>query len=253
VLAGVKGDLKNRRPVRLVATSLIEAGVDVDFPEVWRAAAGLDSIAQAAGRCNREGTQDGHGKTVVFETAGRKTPPAINAFYQAARPVLRARGDPLGLDAVHRYFRELYFERGYEALDAATLDGARYPILPEIEQTQRDLDFPFSRIAQAFRLIDDVMAPVLIPWDDEARTALDALEHAPVPPAGVLRRLQQYVVPVPAKVRAALLAVGAVQAIKAEVYGDRFVRLGSTDLYHPAFGLDWNDPTFRTAESNIFS
>src|SRR5690606_21017912 len=54
VLASLRRDLANGQPVRLVATSLIEAGVDIDFPEVWRAAAGLDSVAQAAGRCNRE-------------------------------------------------------------------------------------------------------------------------------------------------------------------------------------------------------
>lgn len=252
VLARVKGDLKNRRPVRLVATSLIEAGVDVDFPEVWRAAAGLDSIAQAAGRCNREGKLDGLGKTVVFEAAGREAPPTIDAFYQAARPVLRSGDDPLGLDAVHRYFRELYFERGYEALDAATLDRARYPILPEIEKTQKDLNFPFSRIAQAFRLIDDVMAPVLIPWDDNARAALEALKHAPVPPAGVMRQLQQYVVPVPAKVRVALLAVGAVQAIKPEIYGDRFLYLAGLSLYTNNFGLRLDDPTWRSSEDNVW-
>lgn len=147
VLAQVRVDLANKRPVRLVATSLIEAGVDVDFPEVWRAAAGLDSIAQAAGRCNREGRLDGLGKTVVFEPAARKAPSSIEAFYDAARPVLRAPADPLGLDAIHRYFHELYFEQGYEALDAARLNGLRYPILREIEDTQRDLDFPFARIA----------------------------------------------------------------------------------------------------------
>ena len=55
VLSGVRADLTMKQPVRLVSTTLIEAGVDVDFPEVWRAVAGLDSVAQAAGRCNREG------------------------------------------------------------------------------------------------------------------------------------------------------------------------------------------------------
>ncbi len=252
VLEEIRDDLKHRRPVRLVATSLIEAGVDVDFPEVWRAAAGLDSIAQAAGRCNREGRLEGLGRTVVFEPAGRKPPPAIMAFYQAARPVLRTAADPLGLEAVERYFRELYFQKGYESLDEARLDGAPYRILGEIEQTRQRFDFPFSRIGQAFRLIDDVMDPVLIPFDDAAREALDALEHAPLPPKGVMRRLQQYVVPVPANVRASLLAAGAARAIKAEVYGNRFVRLDSMDLYHPLSGLDWSDPTFRTGESNIF-
>jgi CRISPR-associated endonuclease/helicase Cas3 len=55
VLDRVRQQLRDGEPVRLVATSLIEAGVDIDFPEVWRAMAGLDQIAQAAGRCNREG------------------------------------------------------------------------------------------------------------------------------------------------------------------------------------------------------
>jgi CRISPR-associated endonuclease/helicase Cas3 len=252
VLSRMLEDLELGQPVRLVATSLIEAGVDIDFPEVWRAAAGLDSIAQAAGRCNREGELEGLGRTVVFEPADRKLPAVFASFYQPARHVLRAGGDPLALDAVHRYFRELYFQRGYEALDAATLDGMRYPILPEIERTRTHLDFPFSRIAQAFRLIDDIMVPVLIPWDDRARAALRDLTHAPVPPPAVVRRLQQYVVSIPKQNRAALLASGAVRAIRAEIYGDRFLYLASPSLYSPDCGLWLDDPTWRSSESNVW-
>jgi CRISPR-associated endonuclease/helicase Cas3 len=166
--------------------------------------------------------------------------------------VLGAGGDPLALDATHRYFRELYFQRGFEALDAATLDGLRYPILPEIQRTRAQLNFPFSRIAQAFRLIDDIMVPVIVLWDNEAKAALQELASPRVAPIALLRRLQQYVVSVPRSNRAALVASGAVQAINAHVYGDRFLHLASASLYSPECGLWLDDPTWRSSESNVW-
>ncbi|WP_448502753.1 CRISPR-associated endonuclease Cas3'' [Sphingomonas sp.] len=251
VLGDVRAALSEGRPVRLVSTSLIEAGVDVDFPEVWRAAAGLDTIAQAAGRCNREGRLDGLGRAVVFEPADHGVPPAIDAYYQAARQVFRQGADPLSLEAVHAYFTELYFQRGYEGLDQARLDGAPFPIMPALESGVKSLSFPFSQIASAFRLIDETMEPVLVPWDDAACDALDALEYADVSPAGIVRRLQQYVVPVPARIRRALLATGGAVAIRPLVYGDRFVRLPDLAQYDPALGLRIDAPDWRSAESNI--
>lgn len=95
VLADVRERLANKKPVRLIATSLIEAGVDVDFPEVWRAVAGIDAIAQAAGRCNREGRLT-MGRTVIFSPAEAKPPRALAEFWQAARPVIRQHDDLLG-------------------------------------------------------------------------------------------------------------------------------------------------------------
>jgi CRISPR-associated endonuclease/helicase Cas3 len=64
-IAEIKQWLKEGIPTRVVSTQLVEAGVDLDFPVVYRALAGLDSIAQAAGRCNREGLQE-NGIVVVF-------------------------------------------------------------------------------------------------------------------------------------------------------------------------------------------
>ena len=122
--------------MRLVSTSLIEAGVDIDFPEVWRAAAGLDSIAQAAGRCNREGRLV-LGRAVVFEPAEAQPPAALKAFWQAARPVLRRHDDPLTLDAVQHFFRELYWQKGDAAFDTARVDG-RPGILPAIAERAPD-------------------------------------------------------------------------------------------------------------------
>lgn len=261
VLADVRERLVAGKSVRLISTSLIEAGVDVDFPEVWRAAAGLASIAQAAGRCNREGRGAGMGRAVVFEAAGRKMPPAIEAFYGPAREVLRREGiDVLGLDAIREYYRGLYWRQGHAALDRAVLPGGEpVEIIRAIRETARDANFPFRTIADAFRLIDETMDPVIVPYDDIARNAIRTLIHAPVPPAGVQRKLQQYVVPIPAKARAALFASGAVQPVRPDLYGDRFMVLVEgrpgemPELYDRQLGLRLDlDPASRSAEANIF-
>ena len=100
VLEDVRLRLKGGEPVRLVATSLVEAGVDIDFPVVWRAEAGLESIVQAAGRCNREGRAS-VADVFVFEPAeaeGRKPPPEIAQFAAAARGVMWRHRDPLSLE-----------------------------------------------------------------------------------------------------------------------------------------------------------
>ena len=112
VLARVRRRLVGELPVRLVSTSLIEAGVDISFPEVWRAMAGLDSVAQAAGRCNREGTMAGLGRTVVFEPAEHTPPREVKLLAEIAAGVLDRFEDPLALAAVQDYFRQLYWTRG---------------------------------------------------------------------------------------------------------------------------------------------
>ncbi len=252
VLAEVKDDLARQRPVRLVATSLIEAGVDVDFPEVWRAAAGLDSIAQAAGRCNREGRISA-GRVVVFEPAVHGVPRAMRAGWDAAREVFRHEADLLGLDAVTRYFRELYGTLGDPArLDAATLDGRPFPIMASIAEARADrtrpMRAPFSRIARAFRMIDEAMVPVIVPWDAAAERAIAALRGAPKPPRDALRVLGRYTVPVPTKDRAELLASGNAGVVGPE--GSPFVVLIDQGLYDPSLGLRLNNLQYRSAEAN---
>src|SRR5690606_441451 len=115
VLAAVRDRLGKEQPVRLVSTSLIEAGVDVSFPWVFRALAGVDSIAQAAGRCNRNAELPGLGRVVVFEPETGENnefspPPELRQLADAARQVLlRHRADPLSLDAVRDYFQQVYW------------------------------------------------------------------------------------------------------------------------------------------------
>lgn len=251
-LAAIRADLAAGAPVRVVATSLIEAGVDVDFPEVWRAMTGLDSIAQAAGRCNREGRLD-RGRVVVFDPADNPPPRGFAAATAATRAVMRRHADLLGLDAVKDYFSELYFTHGPARLDAARLDGEVYPIMSAVSETANKMNFPFASIARAFRLIDEKMVPVLIPYDDTARGLLSDLEAIlDRPPARVLRGLQRYTVPVPDEVRRALIEAGNARAIgPAAKEGSPFVALVNEALYDKRMGLRIGDPGFRSAEHNI--
>src|SRR5690554_3554117 len=127
VLAEIRQTLKAGKPCRVVSTSLIEAGVDVDFPLVLRAEAGLDSIAQAAGRCNREGRR-GHddSEVLVFATANPDwaPPTELKQFAQAFRTVEpRYREDLLAPEAIRAYFHELYWQKGASELDAHDLLG----------------------------------------------------------------------------------------------------------------------------------
>lgn len=278
VLAEVREDLRQKKPVRLVSTSLIEAGVDVDFPEVWRAAAGLSSIAQAAGRCNREGKLDAPGRTVVFESldphqpeqpdeaeGGTRSPKlrmlrSMIPFWQATRTIRRKGLDPLSLEGVHLYFKELYFNQGYAALDRPTLPsgkpgkaGEQYPILPIIQRTGGKLNLPFASIAAAFRMIDTALAPVIIPWDDEVREVVKQLKFLPYPTPRIVRTLQHYSVPVPPDVRMEMVQKDLCSIIRPQEFGDRFVVLEeNNDLYSLQTGLRLSDLTSRSEESNIF-
>lgn len=261
VLAGLRDRLRQRQPVRLVATSLIEAGVDIDFPEVWRAAAGIDSIAQAAGRCNREGTltdAEGRpqlGRVVVFEPAEAPTPRDLLLRWQAAQPALAKHADPLGLDAVRDFFGELYWRKSDAALDAAKVSGSP-GILTAIRERAADCAFPFASIAQAFRLIDEVMEPVIVPWradeaDREAEELLARIAAQPKPSARDLRRLQQYAVPIPRDKRNDWLARGALTPVHPAL-GEAMLRFADLAHYRPDTGVDLEDPTYRDGERNVF-
>ncbi len=249
-LRELKQRLNDGMPVRLVATSLIEAGVDISFPEVWRATAGLDAIAQAAGRCNREGELlPARGRVVVFTPAEAKPPVALRPFQQAAARVLRDHTDPLGLDALAAYFRELYFVKGDTALDAAMV-GDRPGVLAAINEAD-GFRAPFESIANAFHMIDDAMQPVIVPWGDRPTRLLAALAGTDGPLGGLLRCLQPYVVGLPAKARADFLASGVVAPVRREL-GGRVLRLVDIGCYNEATGLDLSDGAYRTAEENIW-
>ena len=242
----IRGRLKNGEPCRVIATSLIEAGVDVDFPLVMRAEAGLDSVAQAAGRCNREGKRPFENSFVwIFAPEDKwKAPPELAT--QAAVMRLTADSfsdDLLSTQAVAAYFAELYQLKGSE------LDNKK--ILKMHNDTGQSLDFPFQTIADKFRMIESHMQPLIIPFDVEAEILISSLHQADHI-GGLLRKLQPYTVQIPEKALAALYKAGRIEPINEQNFGKQFYTLIGLDLYDEVAGLSWEDTEFLKGESLVF-
>lgn len=237
VLDEVRQLLRDGRPCRLVSTSLIEAGVDVDFPCVLRAEAGLDSIAQAAGRCNREGRRDAAASEVlVFATENPDWAPPVELrqYAQVAHEVLRhIDGSPLAPEAIHEYFSRLYWQKGSSELDAHDLMG-------KLARSRPD-SLPMETLEREFRMIENLQMPVIIPWDEEARTLIRQLEFAEGC-GGIARQLQPYIVPVPRYGFDALRQAGAVIPVAPDKWEDQFMVLAHEGLYDKNFGLSWDEP-----------
>jgi len=197
VLEGVRRRLLAEQPCRVVSTNLVEAGVDVDFPVVYRAMAGLESLAQAAGRCNREGRLPNKGEFFVFRSGGN--PPGSLRFHRdTAEMMVTARPD-LDLFASET-FRE-YFDRLYAFQN---LDSQRIQPMRE--------NLCFRDVATQFRMIDDSGAAVFVAFDDRARKGLDQLRYAG-PSRECLRRLQPYTVNIYPDALKQLHARGAVELL----------------------------------------
>ncbi|MBS9403500.1 CRISPR-associated endonuclease Cas3'' [Halomonas sp. TRM85114] len=249
VLVEIRQALKAGQPCRVISTSLIEAGVDVDFPRVLRAEAGLDSIAQAAGRCNREGMRSAADSDVaMFATANDEwaPPPELKKFAQVTREVLRHHSDdPLSLEAIEAYFRLLYWQQGAQQLD-------KHGLLKLVEDGRIE-GLPFDTLEQKFRMIENSQRAVIIPVDEDgiASGALRELAYAEGV-GGIARKLQPYTVQVPQQGFVALERVGAIAAVEPDKFGDQFMVLVNEDLYDKRVGLNWSNPTFRSGESNIW-
>jgi len=224
VLQTIGQYLKGGQNCRVISTQLIEAGVDIDFPVVYRSLAGIDSIAQAAGRCNREGLLD-KGQVYIFMPEDGLPPGHFRQTAQAAESVIsRYSDDILSLAAIEEYFRLYYWQKG-EMLDEGN-------ILFLLGQGLKEGDFPFKTIAEKFRFIKDNMKPVIIPFDDRARNLIRSIEYTEKSKS-LLRQLQKYTVSVYGKEWNFLCNNGSV-----EVKTEMFPVLVDMDLYKPATGLN---------------
>lgn len=238
LLAHIRTTLQAGQPCRVIATSLVEAGVDVDFPQVWRAQAGLEQIIQAAGRCNREGKRPLDQSLVrVFESE-RPAPREVMLQWRDWQRVQGKAGldDPLTLEAIEAYFGEVYWRLSEAGVDEEKILADFY-----LNRFDHWPTFAYRTVAEKFRMIENGLEAVIIPRDEECSEQLRLLE-AGVPTVGAIaRRLQPYLVQIPPQDRNRLIARGHVQAVRSDLYGSQFQVLRSPGLYHPALGLLWED------------
>lgn len=239
VLSKIRSILTCGNSCRVVSTQLIEAGVDIDFSAVYRASSGIDSIAQAAGRCNREGLLPEKGNVYIFSSEDGLPPGYLRHSAEIAEGILRKHDDPLSREAVRDYFEELYWRKG-EMLD-------EYKIINMLNEDVDRLNFPFKEIADKFKLIKDSMEPIIVPWNDEAQNIIRDLRYAEYP-LKYARQAQRYTVLIYPNVINNLLAYG-----RAERIGDdkQYTILLNLDLYNDDLGLCPEDPTFHNVDSLI--
>jgi CRISPR-associated endonuclease/helicase Cas3 len=227
VLAEIRHDLHAGRPCRVVTTPLVEAGVDIDFPVVYRSLAGLDSVAQAAGRCNRNGREP-VGTLFLFSSehtgSERFLRDTSNVTVQLlggenSRPLYE---DLLSLDAMEHYFRLYYWDQK-QRWDAKGILGEftiqhdrRFPLL-----------FGFQSCADRFHLIEESGRPVIVPWHERGKQLCHELRRPrQLPSVSLLRAIQRFTVQIP--VRQWL----AEQGRTIELVHERFPVLVSLDPYY---------------------
>jgi len=148
------------KPLWLVSTQLIEAGVDLDFPCVYRAMAGLDSIAQAAGRCNREGKLPQLGEVVVFRAEEGAPSGSLKQGQDITEEMLKAGllGDPLSPSAFAEYFRRFNGKGDVDKHDITRL------LMAESSSNENPLAIKFRTAAERFRLIDNQGVALVVPF-----------------------------------------------------------------------------------------
>lgn len=203
----IKEKLEKGEPVRVISTQLVEAGVDIDFPVVYRAMAGLDSIAQAAGRCNREGRNGEPGKVVVFKSPRRTPAGILRKAENTLQNILPEIGQNLLEPAsFERFFTELYWK-------ANNLDSQNI-----LELLSNYLDISFKTASSRFKLIDDsIQKTILVRYDDQSENLIENLRVSDRSKT-LMRKLQRYTVNIYNKEFDNLVEKGLLEEVKEGIY-----------------------------------
>lgn len=188
VITEIKTKLKNKEPIRVISTQIVEAGVDIDFPVVYRALTGLDSIAQAAGRCNRENKIVEGGNVYVFIPPTPSPQGFLRKCEDAGKAIIRNfNGTEFTPSLYSEYFKYLY--SNFNSFDKADFHS-------HLVRDAGKFEFQFREFAEIFNIIDDEKQISIIVRYKNSSTLIDQLVFAGAS-KDLLRKLQRYIVNVP--------------------------------------------------------
>ncbi len=217
ILDVIRERLKNGLPCRVISTSLIEAGVDVDFPLVYREKTGIDSIIQAAGRCNREGKRSFSESVVTIFESENKTPLLFRQNIDATNAVMRKYEDISSVEAIEKYFK---YYRGLMKKDSVDKHG----ILDKIKTLS------IKTIAEQFHIIENDTVTVYIPTSENEELIQRCRDGEMS--RGLMRSLGQYGVSIYDRHFNELYGCGDIEKI-----ADGLYVLANSNLYDSRVGL----------------
>lgn len=224
ILAQIKERLKNKEKCIVISTSLVEAGVDLDFQTVFRQISGIDSIIQAAGRCNREGKEKiSKSRVYVFSLGGERKILGQGLQIGVAEGIVEEMQDFTSLNAIHSYFERLYNFKG-ESLDKKGI----------LEMFQNG-NFQFATAAREFKLIQENTKTVFIGKEEQAKEILRNIKQKGMTKS-LMRNAGQYSVNVYQRVFEQLVQMQKIRAVSEELKED-FFELTDLSLYDEDTGL----------------
>lgn len=224
VLKKIRAKLKAGEKCILIATSLVEAGVDLDFQNVYRQLAGIDSVIQAAGRCNREGKraiEESH--TYIFQMEDEVKVPGQEQQIDTAKQIIRKFNDISMPEAIQEYFARLYGFKG-EGLD-------KKKILERFKKGR----FPFATVGKEVKLIEQDTKTIFIAREERAKEILEEIRYKGATKA-LMREAGQYCVDVYDNIFQKIYAAGMLMEVSEELK-DEFFLLQDTDNYSEETGL----------------
>lgn len=224
ILREIRERLQKNKKCILISTSLVEAGVDLDFQSVYRELAGVDSMIQAAGRCNREGLRpEKESKVYIFQFEGKENVLGQRQQIDVAKSVIADNRDISDMESITQYFEMLYHIKG-DSLD-------KKKIMDEFQNKR----YNFAKVGKEFKLIEQDTKTIFINYEEEANETLCLLKERGFTRSG-MRKASQYCITVYENEFNKLYGIGSIQPISEDI--EDFYELRDEEKYTEKIGLE---------------